>query len=115
MSTWSGIIDDVLRHEAHREVFVKSGVVPHPCEAGFTRHLGLPVGQAEDWRKTVRGGEGIHVRVYREGYGVHWDRVCPLERPLMHGFVDTPIVAGVACVAAVLVVGGVAVAMDEAG
>ncbi len=110
--TWDDVISEVLLLGPHEELLFPSGPLPHPSMAGFTRHLGVPVGQTQDWRLTLADGIGLHVRTYPNGYGVHWDHVCPLERPLTHGFVDVPVLAAAACLAFVLVVGGFAAALE---
>lgn len=83
MQTWAAIASRARRKGG--EVLVRKGAVPHPRRSrGFVRSIGLPTGQIADWRKTLPGGECLHVHEHRTFYAVHVDLFDPHESPVSH-------------------------------
>lgn len=84
MQTWAKIAAR-CRRSLRGEVEVRKGSVKHPrYSRGFVRSIGLPQGERANWRKTLSGGECLHVKEYRSFYSVHVDLFDPHEQPLQH-------------------------------
>jgi hypothetical protein len=73
------------------EVFVKKSQVPNPKTAKgrdgkklFSRSLGLPQGETENWRMALATGECLHVKAYRGFYACHLDAFHPHTDPIKH-------------------------------
>ncbi len=89
-----------LGETAHTPVRVPREGMPLPQVSGFIRHRGLYFGQIADWRFSLEGKKGVHVREFEDRYELHWDRVCPLKRPVRHLVFDTPWLAASTAVVA---------------
>jgi len=78
--------------------------VPHPSRAGMRRSLGLPRGQAADYRGELSGGRCLHVRTFVDHYVAHVDQVDPGRDVLGHLRADVPglYLAGLAATAGAL-------------
>lgn len=83
MQTWASIAARCRRKGG--EVLVRKGAVSHPRRSrGFVRSIGLPTGQIRDWRKTLSGGECLHVHEHKTFYAAHVDLFDPAVAPLHH-------------------------------
>ena len=70
---------------------IPKGVIVTPADAGAQKSVGLPVGQAADWRFPPRpDGAGLHVHEHEDRYVAHLDAVHPEASTIKHLVRDTP-------------------------
>ena len=95
MDTWKEQFDRLKGLLPHQEIRISKSSVRHPSHvAGFETSWGFPIGQVADWRIVV-DERSVHIREYRDSFGMHYDRVHPkgvLGR-FKHLVMDLPIIA----------------------
>jgi hypothetical protein len=103
-STWVSVSAFLRRYALGTVLRVPKGLLPHPKTFGMTESVGLPEGQAADYRKVLPGGRGFHVRDFVTHYEAHLDAVHPAVNLHEHLRVDAPgtYVAGGAALGALL-------------
>ncbi len=95
MVSWDAVFHRLRDLPPHKEIWIAKSELPHPDRcAGFKRCMGFPKGQESDWRIVV-DSRSIHVREYRDSFGIHRDRVHPdgAIGKIRHFMMDLPIVA----------------------
>ena len=84
---WQGVahVLSAREHAGFTVVVPKSLYAPHPEHSGAIRSIGLPKGQAADYRFPPDAmGRGLHVQEYRDHWKVHLDTRHPDVDPLGH-------------------------------
>ncbi len=87
--SWEELISIVLNHPPHVELIVEDWMVP-PIPKYFKWRLGDLQGQIADYGVGLSDKRGIHVKRYKNGYTIHWDRKDPSQDPLGHLVQDAP-------------------------
>ena len=87
--TWEQIISAVLTLPKHKDIVVKFSEVPElPPE--FKPRPGDNDGQITDYGLALEDGTGIHIKVYKDYYKIHWDEKDPIKDPFGHLAYDAP-------------------------
>jgi len=102
--TWTDVIANLRPYAMGTILRFPKGRLPHPKTFGMTESVGLPEGQAADYRKVLQGGRGLHVKDFATHYEAHVDAVHPAVNLHEHLRVDAPgtYVAGGAALGALL-------------
>lgn len=98
-ATWGSVIQLLAHHSPRTVCRVEKGALPHPLAAGMKRSIGMPEGQAADYRLVLLGGAGFHVKDFTTHYEAHIDEVHPDVNAIEHLRRDAPgtfIASGVA-------------------
>ncbi len=84
----------VLTSRSHEEFEIGWTTPQELLAAGYYQSTGLPVGQAEDYRRAMPDGRELHVRRYANGrWTAHWDHVDPSVDLGAHMVRDAPVAA----------------------
>jgi hypothetical protein len=88
---WTANVNSVLCLPPYQEMRVSKFGATHPLQAGFVRtFIEESKNQLADYRKTLPDGRGIHIREFSDCYVIHWDKICPLAKPIEHIQQDAP-------------------------
>ncbi len=90
LRTWQDVVLALSHRPAGTILRLRKGLLVHPRRAGMKPSVGLPEGQSADWRRRLAGGRGLHVKVFRDHYEAHIDRVHPDVNPVEHLRQDAP-------------------------
>jgi len=88
-SNW-GLVVWTVRYAMppHEEFKIPAYCLPHPERAGFRQSIGGAPGV--HYRLLLPDGSGVHVRLYKGYYYVHWDIRDPSVDPIGHLLHDAP-------------------------
>jgi len=89
-TTWRDVHDFLRSHPPGEILRLPKYVLPHPEDAGAARSVGLPLGQAADFRWRLRDCRSLHVRDFQTHYEAHIDFVDPSCDPVEHLRRDLP-------------------------
>lgn len=89
MLSWKEVIWRVKQLKPHVEISIPAGLLPPPETAGFQPSIGEKPGK--HYRLPLPDGSGIHVRLHKGKYYVHWDVCDPMARGILcHLVNDAP-------------------------
>jgi hypothetical protein len=88
--TWPDVLANLRPHALGTVLRFPKGRLPHPRTFGMTESVGLPEGQAADFRKVLSGGQGLHVKDFETHYEAHLDAVHPSINLHEHLRIDAP-------------------------
>lgn len=90
---WGCLIRKIRRMPAHYEIRIQKNAAVHPLKAGFRiDRYGIPKGERRNYRICLRNGKSIHIREYKDYYGIHWDRYDPNRSLIRHAIFDLPFI-----------------------
>jgi hypothetical protein len=88
--SWDEVNNTVLSYPRHTDLIVATWMVPQ-LPVDFKQRFGfLFNGRLAHYSKSLPDGKGIHIKVYKDHYEVHWDEKDPNKDPLGHLYYDAP-------------------------
>lgn len=88
---WNRVAQRLLASAPGTRLVYAKHVLPHPRQAGALVSVGLPAGQAADYRFAPDGNcRGVHVLEYPDRWVVHLDQVHPECHVVEHVRRDAP-------------------------
>lgn len=92
--SWHAVAQFLAQQPPRSVLRLEKYQIGHPSDAGMTLSLGLPLGQASDWRFCSPQCGGLHVRDFGAYYAAHLDQINPRCDTVAHVATDTPQLAG---------------------